>query len=171
MSIEVKNIKGTILFTASFMAVIDRIIVNLAGLLNNIIDRFYISGMYEMIFEKRANSLNVFAMNLEAILTTLAVYTVAMIGGYLITTAYYRMNKALKIIVSIGVPLLFFILLPLLDTTIFNGKIFIAIEKIMKFVFGGETGNPYNLLLSCVLIVVVGVGLSWLLIRKAVEKN
>ncbi len=161
----------TIGITSASMAVIDRIIVNLAGLISNANERFEIGGMYEMLFDKRAASMNIVLLNLEAILITITVYVAAIIAGYFITTAYYRMNKLWKTVVSIGLPSTFLVLLPLLDVAAFDGKVSAAIQKIIIFVFGGKTGNPYNLFLSCILFSAVGIGLSWLLIRKAVEKN
>lgn len=161
----------TIGVTGAFMAIIDRFIVNVGGLMNNLITRYTVGGMYEEMFNARAETMHIVTLNLEAILITTGIYIVAMMFGYFTTTAYYRMNRMLKVAVSIGVPTTVMIILPLLDVTVFRGKIAIAINKILRFVFGGAAGNPYNLLLSCILCSVVGAGLTWLLIRKAVEKN
>ncbi len=161
----------TILATSAFMAVVDRFIVNVGGLLNDVSDRFQITGMYEKMFYERSESLHIVVMNLEAILITIGIYVAAMVAGYFITTAYYRMSKMLKIAVSIGVPTSLMILLPVLDAAVFEGKVAVALNKFFGYVFGGKTGNPYNLLLTCALFTVVAVGLSWLLVRKAVEKN
>lgn len=161
----------TILATSAFMAVVDRFIVNIVGLFNDMSESFQISGMYEMIFNKRAESLHIVVMNLEAILITISVYAAVMIAGYFITTAYYRMSKMLKIAVSIGVPVSFMILLPVLDSLVFGGKVSVTLGRFFGFVFGSKTGNPYNLFISCIVFTIVGSGLSWLLIRKAVEKS
>lgn len=161
----------TIFSTSVLMAVIDRFIVNLAGLLNDISDSFHFNGMYEMLFEKREASLNIVAINIEAIVITIGVYAATMIAGYFITVLYYRMNKVLKIVVSIGVPTSILFILPILDHALFEGKLTKAVGRMFTFVFGGETGNPYNLLISCLIFIIVAVGLIWLLIRKAVDKN
>lgn len=158
----------SLLATSAFMAVVDRFLVNIAGLFNNISERFYISGMYEELFKERSESLHIVVMNLEAILIAFSVYLAAMIAGYFITTAYYRMSKALKIAVSIGVPSTMLIVLPVLDGSVFKGKIAEVIGRFLKFVFGG---SPYNLLVTCTIFFLVAAGLTWLLIRKAVEKN
>lgn len=160
-----------VLITSSTMAVIDRLIVNVGGIFNDVSEKFFINGLYEGMFSQRAESLHVITLNLEAILVTIFVYTAAMVVGYFIALLYYRMNKVAKVAVSIGVPSTIFVLLPLLNETVFNGRLFEAFRKIVIFVFGGETVNPYNLLLTCVLFIIVCLGLSWLLIRKAVEKN
>lgn len=161
----------TIFATGFKMAVIDRFIVNLGGLLNDMSDRITFKGMFESFFAERAESLNIVLFNLEVILITASVYIAAMVAGCFITTAYYRMSKMLKIAVSIGVPTSILIVLPMLDSAVFKGKIAVTMGKFFGFIFGGRTGNPYNLLLSCVVFAVIGLGLTWLLIRKAVEKN
>ncbi|MDD4113006.1 MAG: hypothetical protein PHC56_08245 [Herbinix sp.] len=160
----------TILVTSISMTVIDRLVNSLGELVNNS-KRVKIGRMYEMTFPKRAESLHVIVVNLEAILIIMGIYIAAMVAGYFITTAYYRMNKVLKIIASIGVPALFFVLLPIFDLAVFKGKISTAMGRMFRFMSGGDTGNPYNLLLTCLVFSVVAVGLTWLLIRKAVEKN
>ncbi|TAH65516.1 MAG: hypothetical protein EWM47_11135 [Anaerolineaceae bacterium] len=160
-----------VLATGVSMAIIDRFIISFAKLFTYVNENYQVSGMYEMVFQNRAESLHTVIMNLEAILITIGVYIAAIIAGYFITTAYYRMNKILKVAVSVGVPVTLFFLLPIIDMSVYDGKISRAIGKLFAFVFGGESGNPYNLLISCLLFSVVGIGLSWLLIRKAVEKN
>jgi hypothetical protein len=161
----------TILATSVFMAVVDRFVVNITLLLNDVSESFRVGGMYEEFFVQRAESLHIVVRNLEAILITIGMYAAVMVAGYLITSAYYRMNKILKIAVSIGVPTSVLILLPVLDAVVFDGRIAVAVSKFLRFVFGGQAGNPYNLLLSCIIFIVVGIGLTWLLIRKSVEKS
>lgn len=158
----------TILIISGLMAVIDRLIINIASLFGGVNKKFVITGMYEIFFENRVDSLNIIIFNLEAILITIFVYISVVVGGYLITAAYYRMNKTLKVVVSIGFPSTLFIFLPLLDSTVFNGNIVRLINKTLRFIF---EVSPYNLLLTCVLSIVICIGLSWLLIRKAVEKS
>lgn len=158
----------TILATSAFMALVDRFLVNIAGLFNNISERFYISGMYEELFTERSESLHIVVRNLEAILIAFFVYAAAMVAGYFITTAYYRMSKALKTAVSIGVPATILIILPILDTTVFEGKIVRVIGKFLEFAFGA---SPYNLILTCAIFFIIAAGLTWLLVRKAVEKK
>lgn len=161
----------TILITSVFMAVLDRFIVNVVGLLSDLSVSNLVNGIYESLYEKRAGSLHIVVMNLEAILISIGIYAAVMVAGYFITTAYYRMSKIMKIVVSIGVPISFVILLPVLDSLVFGGRVSVVLGRFFRLVFGGKAGNPYNLLLTCILFIAAGVGLTWLLIRKAVEKN
>lgn len=112
----------TISVISIIMAVIDRIIINIGSLIANFTDEVSITSFYDMIFEKRVTRLNGFLANLEATIITILIYILLLLIGYFITAAYYRMNKVAKTVVSISVPSFFLILLPLLDTMVFNGK-------------------------------------------------
>jgi hypothetical protein len=61
--------------------------------------------------------------------------------------------------------------LPILDSAVFKGKLSVSIGRFISYILGNRTGNPYILLLTCVVLMAVSVGLTWLLIRKAVEKK
>lgn len=161
----------SIVAASTLMAIIDRLIINAGKLVSKLNENILITGNYDIWFENRVEKLNVAAANLEAILITIFIHISVSLLGYLITMAYYRMNKVLKIVVSIGVPTTVVILLPIFDHLLFDGKLFRTFYKVLTFIFGGENRNPYNLLFSCAIFIVVCSGLCWLLIRKAVEKK
>ncbi len=101
-----------------------------------------------------------------------ALYTAAIIGGYLITCLYYRMIKLLKIIVSIGVPVLLFMVLPAVDATLLNGRISKWLNEVLLVLGGFSNGiNPYIAVLSLSVGAAVAAGLSFLLVRKAVVRE
>ena len=50
-------------------------------------------------------------------------YLFALLLGYLITTLYYRMDSKRKVLVSVSVPVLLVLVLPLIDTELFQGRI------------------------------------------------
>lgn len=99
-------------------------------------------------------------------------YMAAAMAGLFITTAYYRMNKPLKLIVSIGVPVLLIIVLPILDASLFNGAITLAVGRFISAVTSllGE-GNPYSTVLANVFSILISGGLAWLLMRRATVKS
>lgn len=160
----------TILSTSVIMGVIDRVFLIVGGLYSNMYENVIVTGMYDMLYEKRVASMNAISFNLEGILITIAMYVSAMSVGFFITTAYYRMNKVLKVVVSVGVPATVFVFLPVLDGAVFGGRISRVVIKMLDFIFGGRSGNPYNLLLSCAIFTVVCLSLTWVLVRRAVEK-
>lgn len=92
--------------------------------------------------------------------------------GLLITTAYYRMNKPLKLIVSIGVPVLLLIVMPIIDSSLFHGVIYSSIFSFFGWVTSllGK-GNPYSIVLSNVFSIMISGALTWLLIRRAIIKT
>lgn len=159
----------TILTASISMAVLDRLISIVGKIVNKTNDRVVITSLYDMMYEPRKSMVNTVAFNFEAILVFAFVYTTVLLTGYLVAVIYYRMNRALKIAVSIGFPATILVVFPLLDMMVFDGKLYRLFGKVFRFVF--NENNPYNLLLTCLLIIIVFVGLCWLLIRKAVEKR
>ena len=162
------------ILTASFlMAVLDRIMLLLVNTIGNTLGGLSYSGLFDAAYGYRLDSLNSFVFQLELILLTWMVYTVATVAGYFITTLYYRMNTALKVIVSVGVPASILFIIPMLDSMVFKGNISTLLNKIFSFIFGvpGGGAKPYNLILLCVLGSIIALGLSWLLVKRAVDKN
>lgn len=153
------------------MMVIDRLILAIIGVIVGDSQSFSISGLYEEFFQGRIESLGFLQKNLEAILFTLCCYFMAFALGYFITTAYYRMNKLLKIVVSVGVPVSLFFILPLVDSTITNGRIARFIGYMIRTVYGLGKDHPYNFMISSLVTMIVLFGLSWILIRRAVDKK
>lgn len=153
------------------MAIIDRIMVMLFGRFNGTNVRFNIVGLYEQYFSNHANNIGLLQKYAEGTLTTILLYLAAIAFGYFITSAYYRMNKALKAGVSIGVPVGLFIVLPLVDSALTNGKIMEVFSRFIEFAFGIKNGLPYNLMITSGLSFIIFFVLSWLLIRKATDKN
>jgi len=112
------------------------------------------------------------AVYFDGLLWSITSYLCAAMTGYLITTLYYRMSKAVKITFSIGVPAMFFIVLPYIDGTLANGVIFQAIGSFFAFVNGFSNGfNPYYAVVSGALCFLLLSGLSYLLVRRAVIKD
>ena len=106
----------------------------------------------------------------EGFLWMLFSYMASIMFGYFITTAYYRMNKPVKLLVSIGVPLLLFIILPLVDATLFNGQIFNAFRLIALFCSGQSSGSPYIAMASNLVSAAITASFAYLLARRATVK-
>lgn len=88
-----------------------------------------------------------------------------MAAGYLITILFYRLNKAGKIAVSVGVPMLFMFGFPLLDS-VTAGAFTRFFAKVSVYAFG----TPLHMFISCLIIFAVASGLAFLLMRKAVVR-
>lgn len=126
---------------------------------------------YQMMYSA-GTGFGAFAMGL--IWNVLAYFT-ALCFGFLVTTLYYRMNKALKLIVSIGVPVLLFVALPLLEVLVPSINIMSRLMNALTWMLGFDlsTGAVYparSFGSFCVLSAAF-TGLSYLLIRRATVKS
>lgn len=93
-------------------------------------------------------------------------YLFAMCVGFLITTLYYRMNKPLKVLVSVGVPLLFFVVLPIVEGYYPSIRVYETIGRFINWGLGRERAYVFLPVCSAVLL-----GFSYLLIRNATIKE
>lgn len=163
----------TFLSVSVLMTILDRAIASFGNLISNAIGGLSYTGFYDIIYSHRKLELNGLSYQLEALFITWMIYAAAVIVGYFITTLYYRMNKALKIIVSAGVPVTILFILPLLDSMVLGGKISVGVIKFFEFTFGSPGGkaNPYNMLIVCIITIIAALLFSWLLVKRAVDKN
>ena len=100
---------------------------------------------------------------------SLTLKLLAGLSGFFIGGAYYRMSKALKLLVSIGVPVTLFVILPL-AVGMLPEKSQLALLAWLEagLVFLGET--PYYLALVVAVTGVLFFVFSWLFIRRAPAK-
>ena len=89
--------------------------------------------------------------------------------GFFISFLYQKMNKTATIAVSVGVPVFIFMIVPALDSFVFNGGITAVSAKVLSFILGTVNGIQYPML-SVGLLVIVGIvifGITYLaLVRK-----
>lgn len=154
----------SMLVASGIMALIDSIAYTLVGSNRGIFSLF--DQLYNKLYEDQ-----LVVKVLVNFIWAWSAYLAFSLIGYFITILYYRMNKVLKLIVSISVPCLLFIVLPIVDTY-YNGEISLFIDKAFDFLFGsGAHVNPFASVLSCSLISIIFAVLSFCLARKAVIKK
>ena len=130
----------------------------------------------------------------DGLLWSFLAYVTAGMTGLFITCLYYRMNKALKLAVSIGVPALVFIVIPLVDSLYTNGAISAFFINVIAFAYGynisvsfsngfaglftqfaawenGIPVAPYRAILFSILCTAAAGTLSFLLMRRATVKE
>ena len=131
----------------------------------------------------------------DGLLWSFLSYATAGMTGFLITSLYYRMSKAWKLIVSIGIPMLVFVGIPLIDGLYTNGAITAFGINVLAFAFGigvtidlsnGLAGllstffrqledgiplYPYRAILFSIICTAVTGTVSFLLIRRATVKE
>ncbi len=155
---------------AAGMAVIDSLnglLLSLLGNYNSMFENMYFFHYGDLIWPGRTASIF-----FDGLVWMFFFYAFVAMAGFFITTLYYRMNKPVKLLVSIGVPVFIFMILPYVDTFIFRGEIFEAIGHIFAKAGGFLDGfNPYIAVLSCFISFAVFAGLSFLAMRKATVKQ
>lgn len=99
------------------------------------------------------------------------------IFGYFIGALYYRMPKWLRILVSVGVPVLCFIGVPIVSVAIFadginNGNTLIIrmAEVVVRFI-AAIAANPYYTILCSIAFIAAFGTFTFLLIRRAPIKE
>lgn len=131
---------------------------------------------------------------LDGIVWSVLSFVTAGMTGLMITSLYYRLSKAWKLIVSIGIPALVFIVIPLIDGLYTKGAITALFINVAAFAFGADISlkpvnslfdllrqldqfeggikmYPYRAVLFSVLSSVVTGAFSFLLIRRATVKE
>jgi hypothetical protein len=104
----------------------------------------------------------------ESFLWLIFLHFFASMVGLFITTLYYRMNRGLKIAVSIAVPTLLLNGVSALDFYFLDGKISAFFERAVKAAWGISSGyNPYIGMISMFVFAAVFAALAFLLARKA----
>ncbi|MDD4297802.1 MAG: hypothetical protein PHC69_12750, partial [Ruminiclostridium sp.] len=146
------------------MTLIDSVIALLFKGITSISGGSRTEGMLQMMYGQQIASVGTF---LASIFLTFFIYIMFFAFGFFLTTLYYRMSKSMKIIVSVGVPALLMVVLPILDAVLFRNFIFTVTAKIT----GAAFINPYICMLSNFILFGVLTVLSWLLVKKAVVKD
>ncbi|HEY8421545.1 MAG TPA: hypothetical protein VIL05_07390 [Thermoclostridium sp.] len=146
------------------MAFIDSILALISRSITAVNGGIYSRGVIEMMYGKQVNSIGTFLLSIILCFFINIAFTSL---GFFITTLYYRMNKTQKITVSIGVPALLFVILPIADTLLLNGIFFTGLAGILTASFR----DPFMCMLSCFVLSGVLMALSWMLVRKAAVKD
>lgn len=124
--------------------------------------------LYGMLFLQ--NQSGTLGHTFAAMLWSIPVYLLAFLGGYFIATLYYRMNKLLKTVVSIGVPALFLLLLPMADVQLFHGRLGNTLALFLRSILGGGHASPVQSGLCFLLLACLPAGFAYLLMRRAPVK-
>lgn len=160
----------SILMISAFMAFMDRMNEVIANSLLDVHASY--QSLFSQLYSQRylGNSSSI-RIVLEGFLWYFSVYGAIAMAGYFITILYYRMNKAMKILVSIGVPALLIIVLPFIDINFANGVISRYMFELLLLALGYKHGfNPYYFMITSIISFVVFGLLSYSLARRAETK-
>lgn len=129
-------------------------------------------GYSKSIFESSSRLVLTPQILFENFLWLLFTYFFVSMIGFFITILYYRMNKGLKIAVSIVVPTVLINGVQPLDYYFFNGKITAFIQSFTNAAWGFANGyNPFIAMFSMFLFAAFFAALAFLLARRATVKK
>lgn len=134
---------------------------------------FSFNGYVELLYATRYLAKGGLSFNLffESTIYIFCFSISALALGYLISNLYYRFSKKVRVVVSISVPVILFVIVPIWNFAVADGKIYTAIWKIISFVLGLTSGNPYYAIVTAIVGSGILLTLSWLLTRKTELKN
>lgn len=150
-----------------FMVLVDKvwyfITVGMSGIFKNVID----TSLFMDMFYNRSAVLSPFGLHMESLVFNFASYFMAMCLGYLVTVIFYRMSKLGKLIIGVGVPVLFLIVLPIVDTLLCKGLINYHVSNFIVRMLGLNVGNPMYAVGSFFVVSAITLAASWLVMRRA----
>lgn len=156
----------SILPISAFMATVDSI----NGLVANLLVNY--DGIYLQMYGLRYGTGIGLQQTIEGLFWYTTAYAMVAMLGLLITTLYYRLNKMGKLLISIGLPVTFVVILPLIDRTFTRGAIFKGIFNFLTFAWGFQNGfNPYYSMITSTLFFALFGCLTYLLMRRAVVRQ
>lgn len=87
--------------------------------------------------------------------------------GYFLTVLFYHLNKTGKIVAGVGIPILLWLILPMIDFA-FNLQIYRSIWEVMLFLMGISTQNLMMPMISFFGLFAVSSTVTWLIMRRTV---
>ena len=162
---------GRILTTVSLaliMATIDILLSLIFEVLASIIsDNLTYISIYKSLYSVRAMEVSTFQIYVESFMFSFFMYLAYMAVGYLITTIFYRLNKTGRVLLASGLPVSVFVLIPILDSVVADGRIGKLFIEFLDIALGLTKQIPYYSMISSTLALILLSALSWLFIRKA----
>lgn len=162
---------GTAIIILSFMlTVIDRIFDLFVMVL---FERpwFYINNasIVKTFFEPFVTELNPIWQEGLSLLFSFSLHILIFAAAVFVAMLYVRMNTIFRVSVSVGVPILCFIGLPVFVLNFPQAAC--QLWDTITVVFGAKSGNPLLTILSCTVLAILIYGFYVLLIRRAPIKD
>lgn len=150
----------------ALLTVVDLALLAVFSLLGNLSSRFTTGSMFRLSYSVDGAA----GIILEA-LFIFALHLAAMMAGYCVSLMFYRLNRPGKVLVGAGAPVLFFIVLPVADAFLFDGRVEAAMDRFQDWSMGLSANAPWMAILFFLLYAAVASGLGWLLLRRAVFRR
>ncbi len=102
-----------------------------------------------------------------------ALYSIVILTGVWLNALYYRLSKPWKIGVSVGVPVLLFVVLPIVEENYTNYKITTPLSRAIEYMFGfgGASPDPAMFCLWGMVLALAAAGILWACMYRAEIKE
>lgn len=152
------------------LAVLDSVIAFVIKIITTQFSEGLFIDLFTTIYENHTDSNPIVINILEKLLFLFLLYLTVLSIGHTIAMFYYRASKAWIIGVSVGVPVFFIIILPLIDQFIY--PVSYHLQKFFGFIFSGaNSGTPYLVMLFFVLLTCLLSFFRYLFIRRACRRK
>lgn len=158
------------LTVAGILAVIDKFILLLGKAILHLGDNAQFFSFFEQVYAGGLARNNAVLLHVKLLVLDFLMYLALLAAGYFITIVFYRLGKAGKVAVGAGVPVGLTIVLPIVDSMLFDSAISYAFGRFLDAAFGLTASNPYAAMVTFVLTFALFSCLAWLLMRRAVIK-
>lgn len=162
-----RTLMGSFLLSAFILAVATTIIDSTFPLIFGNVLR------YQTVFSSTYSPYAGTAFSLVGFIWLIATYFLVLNAGFFITTLYYRMNTFWKVVVSVGVPLLAFVILPMVTVFVPSFNLLWTILRFTSWVMGLSNGQalPWRAIGCMTAGSAIFACLSYLLIMRATVKD
>ncbi len=160
----------TILSLSFLMAVIDKLIYTAINLFASISGgSLWVSCLFDELYPSLQSTSP--TMVIISFIFSFFLYMTFMAGGMFIAVWFYRIGKSAKIAICVGIPVILFIILPIVEINFTGGIITSAFWNMIDFMYGSSAVKPMHSFITGLLLFLLFSGISWLLLRKAVVQN
>lgn len=132
---------------------------------NYFVDNFIRISFYETIYTSRMGS-DTLPNNLLQIIFHCSLFIAVMSGASLVATIYYHLSKSLRIIFCTGIPVLLFIVYPIVDYNLFQWSLSNKLADFFNFAFGLTANEPIRGIITFFLSSLLFILLSWVGMAK-----
>ncbi|MBQ6808081.1 MAG: hypothetical protein IJP07_02805 [Firmicutes bacterium] len=152
------------LCSSLLLGILGQLLLLLGQALWNGSETVFYTDLYQIVYLQDAEAVLSLGQHLEAALCTASLCLATQAGGMLISLLFYRLNKFWKLVLGIGAPIFFCIVLPsLLSALPSSSPLLQGLSAFGKW-FGAAASSWILFFFGAALLALV---LDWLLCRKA----
>lgn len=168
-SVYAGTVMAAVVISASYAAVAG-VIFALAEVAEGIADNLRWETLTSLVYAPRYGADGLLRMHTENLAINFTLDLLAYVVGSFFSIAYYRMNRLLKYLISIGIPMILVVLLPVIDLAVWNGRNLARLGEIFARCMGLAACNPWYAFCSLICAAALAAAFTWPLLRRAVVR-